>query len=89
MNRRPVVIPLKRRWKRSDLPTSELLRIINKHDMDSWEYLTRQMMIPPKVVEAAILRDVERRWLNYGVSVRRPWLRDMMPMGKTTHSRER
>jgi hypothetical protein len=65
-----------RRPKRADLSTIEVLSAIaicrTDHGNYAWEYLCRRY--PPKVVWAALDREDRRGHINWGVSMRRPWL---------------
>lgn len=60
--------------KRSDLTQLLVLAAIEKNGFDAWEVLTATF--PPKVVLAAIMREVEAGNLTYGATARRPWLTD-------------
>lgn len=78
----PRLEPLHRKLKRSDVTTRILLDHVAEHRGWAWEALCR--LFPPKVVLAAIMREVDNRRLDYGVAARRPfltaagerWLRD-------------
>jgi len=40
----------------------------------TWEYIFRAMSYPPKIIYAAIQREVDRGYLDYGVSLRTAFL---------------
>ncbi|MGW6790028.1 hypothetical protein [Streptomyces chartreusis] len=61
------------RLKRSDLPTFVILSFITVYGTHAADALT-DIGWPPKVVLAAIMRDVRRGYLDYGVSAWRPWV---------------
>ncbi|MYV56517.1 hypothetical protein [Streptomyces sp. SID3212] len=60
------------RPKRSDLTTVALLTAVQRHGFNAWETLAAAY--PPKLVQAAIQRDIKAGHLEYGVSLERPWL---------------
>jgi hypothetical protein len=60
--------------KRSDLSTRIVLEVVDYWGMHAWERLSEKY--PPKLVLAAIEREVTAGRLEYGVSVHRPWLTD-------------
>lgn len=62
----------RRRPKRADLSTLELLSAIHKHGIYAWEVLMCRW--PPKIIEAALIREDERGYTNYGVAAHRCWL---------------
>lgn len=58
--------------KRSDLTTGMILRAVDQYGVHAWERLTDRY--PPKVVLAAIQREVDADRLDYGVALHRPFL---------------
>ncbi|MFI8278536.1 hypothetical protein ACIGBH_27420 [Streptomyces sp. NPDC085929] len=58
--------------KRSDLPTTRVLVGIRDHGTHALDELTGTY--PIKVVRAAFARDVRRGYIEYGVTLDRPWL---------------
>jgi hypothetical protein len=58
--------------KRSDLSTERLLRAVATYRTSAWGVLTD--VFPPKVVLAAIEREVRAGRLEYGVWAGWPWL---------------
>lgn len=60
------------RVKRSDLTTDEVMNAIRQHNRQAWERLTD--IYPEKVVLAAFEREVDAGRLEYGVSLKRPWI---------------
>jgi hypothetical protein len=61
-------------WKRSDLPTWQILEIVDQWRTMAWEHLTDRMGVPSKVALAALMRDTDRGLLDCGVSAERCWL---------------
>lgn len=60
------------RPKRSDLTTDALLAVVRQHGFHAFESLASAY--PAKLVQAAIERDIRAGYLEYGVSLTRPWL---------------
>lgn len=58
--------------KRSDIPTDTVLRTIHEHGFNAFERLEQRF--PAKVVLAAFARDDDRGLIEYGTTLRRPWL---------------
>ena len=58
--------------KRSDLTTLLVLGTVNIAGTNAWTVLTAAF--PAKLVEAAFDREVKAGRLDYGVSLRTPWL---------------
>lgn len=65
--------------KRADLPTAVVLACVHQHGTGAFEVLTATY--PIKVVRAAIARDLRRGYIEYGVTLDRPWL---TPQGRKT-----
>lgn len=58
--------------KRSDLDSLTLAKAVDKYRGGAWTVLCTRYL--PKVILAAIERDVRAGYLNYGVSAASPWL---------------
>lgn len=63
-----------RPWKRSDVTTELLCWAIHCHGVEALDYLHAFLLIPPKVLVAAVDRDTRHGFVNWGVSVWRPFL---------------
>lgn len=72
------VLQLPPSMKRSDIPTKAVLRAChrfhNYNDSPPWIKLMNQFNAPEKVVYAAMERDVNKGFLDYGVSLRTSWV---------------
>lgn len=62
------------RLKRSDVSTFFILSNIETYGAHAWERMVDRF--PPKLVLAAIYRDIHRGLLDYGVVASRPFLTD-------------
>lgn len=72
-----------RRWKREDLPTLFMVRMVWQYRLEAIMHLINQVGILRKVVLAAVERDVELGYLEYGVSPLYPWVtRDPQAVAK-------
>lgn len=60
--------------KRSDLSSRLILSAVEAHGVNAWEILAGRY--PPKIVLAAMQREVDAGNLDYGVALHRPWLTD-------------
>lgn len=60
--------------KRADLTTPMILAAVHAHGVDAWEVLTADY--PPKLILAALQREVDAGRLDYGVALHRPFLTD-------------
>jgi hypothetical protein len=60
--------------KRSDVTTQVILSAVDRHGVHAWEVLIEE--VPPKLVLAAMQREVDADRLTYGVALHRPFLTD-------------
>lgn len=65
-------VPSERRYKRSDLPTTVVVAVVQTYGFRTWEVLTETF--PEKVVYRAMERDNDRGYLGCGTSIVRSWL---------------
>ena len=63
-----------RRWKRADVTTALLCWAIYRHGAGALDYLRDALGIPAKMLMVAVDRDTRRGYVNWGVSVWRPFL---------------
>jgi len=66
--------------KRSDIPTLAVLEAADKahteRRMMTWEYISEKTGAPKKVIYAAMEREDDNGYLEWGVSLRTSWLTD-------------
>ena len=60
------------RARRADVSTEMIFAAIEEHGLSAFGFLTKTY--PPKVVLAALRRDIDRGWLEYGVSEVHCWI---------------
>ena len=58
--------------KRSDIDTATVLTAVHGYGVEAFDHFA--MLYPHKLIEAAYEREVSAGWLEYGTTVRRPWL---------------
>lgn len=70
----PDAAPIDRRMRarRSDVSTEMIFAAITEHEFSAFRHLSETY--PPKVVLAAFRRDIDRGWLEYGVSEVHCWI---------------